>query len=110
MTYLILTLVVGLAMAGLSLASAILVARQGGIFINQIRFLISGLVLAAHFPLTHWIGSMLEPHMAGNLIPEAEQLSHWTAVVILVTVQLIILPTRRDLYVGFFADRLTRTA
>lgn len=52
MIHLILTLAVGLLMAGLSLASAILVARQGGIFINQLRCLISGLVLAAHFPLT----------------------------------------------------------
>lgn len=110
MTYLILTLAVGLLMAGLSLASAILVARQGGIFINQLRFLISGLVLAAHFPLTHWIGSMLEPYMAVELVPEAEQLSYWTAVAILVTAQLVILPTRRELYMGFFADRLTRTA
>lgn len=53
---------------------------------------------------------MLEPSMAVDMVPEAEQLSYWTAVAILVTVQLLILPTRRELYTGFFTDRLTRTA
>lgn len=109
MTYLLLTLIVGTLMVVLSVASAVLTAKQGGIFINQLRFLVSGLLLAAHFPLTHWIAGKLGRYMdPEGSIAEMPQISFWTAVAILVAVQLIILPTRRELYLGFFADRLAR--
>lgn len=48
--------------------------------------------------------------MAVGPMPETEQLSYWTAVAVLVSMQLIFPLTHRDLYIGFFADRLIRTA
>lgn len=107
--YPILTVVVGSIVVIISGISLYRCARDGGIFINQLRFLASGILLALHFPLTHFLDSLILPWLEKiGAIEGNVPASYWIAVGLIVTVQLIILPTGRELYATYMADRLTR--
>lgn len=107
--YPVLTAVVGACIALLSLWSLVRAFGDGGIFVNQLRFLISGLLLAFHFPLVSLISFLLQPYLAGvQQFDEMEGIAFWSAIVLLVTAQLIVLPTGRELYGTYLADRLSR--
>jgi hypothetical protein len=109
--YPLLTALAGGAIALLSAWSLIRAIGDGGIFINQLRFLISGLLLAFHYPLVSLISSALGPYLTSfEAIDVAEGVPFWSAVILLVTAQLIILPTGRELYATYLADRLSRRA
>jgi hypothetical protein len=109
--YPFLTIAVGSIMVILSGLSLFRCLRDGGIFINQARFLASGILLILHFPLTRLLDALILPWLEkigaidGNVPP-----SYWISVGLLVTVQLIILPTGRELYGAYMADRLARRA
>jgi uncharacterized protein YceK len=107
--YPVLTVVVGSIMAILAAVSLVLCARAGGIFINQARFLASGVLLILHFPLTHLLDGLILPWLEKiGTIDGNVTASYWIAVALIVTLQLIILPTGRELYATYMADRLTR--
>ncbi|ACL42016.1 hypothetical protein Achl_4065 (plasmid) [Pseudarthrobacter chlorophenolicus A6] len=111
MLYPILTIACGSIMVILSGLSLFRCLRDGGIFINQARFLASGILLILHFPLTRFLDGLILPWLEkvgaveGN-VPAA----YWISVVLIVAVQLIILPTGRELYGAYMADRLARRA
>jgi hypothetical protein len=109
MLYPILTVCAGVLMTVISAFSLVRCAQAGGIFINQLRFLISGILLTLHFPLTDWGTEWALPHLqqlgAGE---EAFTLAYWGAMAAVVTAQLVVIPTRRDLYATYLADRLAR--
>ncbi|GAA1772291.1 hypothetical protein GCM10009712_20400 [Pseudarthrobacter sulfonivorans] len=109
MIYPILTVVVGIIVVTVSGVSLFRCVRDGGIFINQIRFLASGVVLMAHFPLTHWLDGLILPWLEKiGAIDGNAAASYWIAVALIVTVQMIVLPTGRELYATYMADRITR--
>lgn len=109
MIYPALTVVVGAVIAVLSAISLIVCARAGGIFINQARFLASGVLLALHFPLTHFLDGLILPwYEKIGVIDGNATASYWSAMALIVAVQLIVLPTRAELYATYMADRLTR--
>lgn len=109
MLYPVLTVVLGSIVVISSAISLFLCVRAGGIFINQVRFLASGILLILHFPLTHFLDGLILPWLEkiGDVDGNSTA-SYWAAVALIVTVQLIILPTRRELYATYMADRLTR--
>lgn len=109
MLYPVLTVVVGSIVVIISAISLILCARAGGIFINQARFLASGILLALHFPVTHFLDGLILPWLEKiGTVDGNSTASYWAAVALIVTVQLIILPTSRELYATYVADRMTR--
>lgn len=109
--YPILTIVVGSIMVILSGISLFRCVRDGGIFVNQARFLASGVLLIGHFPLTHFLDGLILPWLEKfGAIEGNEPASYWISVGLLVTIQLIILPTGRELYGAYMADRLARRA
>lgn len=109
MLYPVLTVVVGSIVVIVSAISLFFCARAGGIFVNQARFLASGTLLALHFPLAHVLDSLILPWLEKiGAVDGNSTASYWAAVAIIVTAQLIILPTRRELYATYMADRLTR--
>ncbi|HEX9089048.1 MAG TPA: hypothetical protein VF867_16140, partial [Arthrobacter sp.] len=65
--------------------------------------------LALFFPLhdlsTSVIFKYIEPLGAGE---DSFTLAYWASIALHVTVQLLILPTQRELYSTYLADRLTR--
>lgn len=109
MLYPVLTVVVGSIVVIISAISLIVCARAGGIFINQIRFLASGILLILHFPLTHFLDGLILPWLEKiGAIDGNAAASYWIAVALIVAVQLIVLPTGRELYATYVADRMTR--
>ncbi len=109
MLYPALTVIVGSIVATLSIVSLVGSARAGGIFINQARFLLSGLLLILHFPLTSLLDSLILPwYEKIGAVEGNASASYWTAMVLLVTIQLIVLPTRHEMYASYVADRITR--
>lgn len=109
MLYPVLTVVVGSIVAIISAISLFLCARSGGIFVNQARFLASGILLALHFPLTHLLDGLILPWLEKiGTVDGNSTASYWAATALIVTVQLIILPTSRELYATYMADRLSR--
>lgn len=111
MLYPALTVITGIIMVIISAVSLVVSVRAGGIVINQVRFLASGILLALHFPLTHFLAGLILPYFEklGPIEGNADA-SLWTAVALIVTAQLIILPTSRELYGAYLADRLLRRA
>lgn len=108
MLYPILTVVVGSIVAVVSAISLFLCARAGGIFINQARFLAAGILLALHFPLVQLLDGLIMPWLEKlGPIDGSATASYWAATAIVVAVQLIVLPTSRELYETYLADRLT---
>lgn len=111
MLYPILTIAVGSIMVIISGLSLFRCLRDGGIFINQVRFLASGTLLILHFPLTRFLDGQILPWLEKiGAIEGNAPASYWISVGLIVTVQLIILPTGRELYGAYMADRLTRRA
>ncbi|MGX1161017.1 hypothetical protein FBY31_0619 [Arthrobacter sp. SLBN-100] len=109
MIYPIVTVVVGASMVVLSGISLFRCIRDGGIFINQLRFLASGVLLILHFPLTHLLDGIILPWLEKIGAVEGNvQASYWISAALIVAVQLIILPTGRELYASYMADRITR--
>lgn len=108
MLYPVLTVIVGSVIILASVLSLLRAFRAGGIFLNQIRFILSGVLLVLHYPLTSLLDGYLLPLLDKADIDNAATVSHWTALVVIVAAQLIILPTKRDLYGVYLADRLTR--
>lgn len=109
MLYPVLTVIVGSIAAVISAISLFLCARAGGIFVNQARFLASGILLALHFPLTHLLDGLFLPWLEKiGPVDGNSTASFWAATALIVTVQLIILPTSRELYATYLADRLSR--
>ncbi len=107
--YLVLTVVVGSIVVIVSGISLFFCARAGGIFVNQARFLASGILLLLHFPLTHFLDGLILPWLKKiGTVDGNTTVSYWAAMALIVTVQLIILPTSRELYATYMADRLTR--
>ncbi|HEX9088482.1 MAG TPA: hypothetical protein VF867_13260, partial [Arthrobacter sp.] len=90
MLYPLLTVAAGLLMAGLAGFSLVRCIRDGGIFVNQARFLISGILLALFFPLhdlsTSVIFKYIEPLGAGE---DSFTLAYWASIALHVTVQLL---------------------
>ncbi len=109
MPYLLITIVAGTLMAALSAWSLVRCVQDGGVFINQLRFLASGILLALFFPLhglaTDFIFKHIEPLGAGK---DSFTLAYWAAMALYVTVQVAILPTQREMYSTYLADRFTR--
>lgn len=107
--YLLITVIAGTVIALLSAISLWRCARDGGIFINQARFLLSGILLALHFPLvdagTAWALPEVDRLGAGE---SSFTLAYWASFAAVVTAQVIILPTRRELYASYLTDRLAR--
>lgn len=111
MLYPILTIIVGSIMVILAGFSLFRCVRDGGIFINQARFLASGILLILHFPLTRLLDGLILPWLEKIGAVEGNvQASYWISVALIVAVQLIILPTGRELYGAYLADRLSRRA
>lgn len=110
--YPLLTASVGSVIVLLSAWSLVRAFGAGGIFVNQLRFLASGLLLAFHFPLVSLASVFLAPYLTGfDMVNLSEGAPFWAAVILLVTAQLIVLPTGRELYLTYLADRFTgRTA
>lgn len=109
MLYPILTVSVGAIMVWLSVVAIMRLARDGGLIINPIRFLVSGLLLIAHFPLTHLLEKPLAEFFDRTVELETnDSAAYWCAVFILVTVQLVVLPTARELYASYFLERISR--
>lgn len=109
MLYPALTVVVGTIVAVISAISLFFCARAGGIFINQARFLASGVLLALRFPLTELLDGLILPGLEKiSPIDCNATASYWAATAVVVAVQLIIPPTSWELYATYMADRLTR--
>jgi hypothetical protein len=107
--YALLTVAAGGTIALLALWSLIRTIGAGGIIVNQIRFLASGLLLALHYPLVSLLSRLLEPYLINVTgLGLDYDVPFWAAVALLVIAQLIILPTGRELYATFLADRLAR--
>lgn len=110
MLYPLLTVAAGLLMTVISVFSLRRCIIEGGMFVNQIRFLVSGLLLMAFFPLqdlsTGFLLNYIEPLNAGE---DAFTLAYWLSIALHVTVQVIIQPTQRELYSTYMADQLART-
>ncbi|GAB3283547.1 hypothetical protein GCM10027449_26690 [Sinomonas notoginsengisoli] len=85
------------------------VARGDGVFVNQLRFPASGALLIVHFLLVGVLQSWILPNLdAIGRFEENASYSYWTATAVVVALQLIVLPTRRELYGSYLADRLSR--
>lgn len=109
MLYPVLTVIVGSIVAIISAISLVVCARAGGIFVNQARFLACGILLVLHFPLTDFLNGLILPWLEKiGAVEGNSTASYWAAVALIVTVQLIILPTSRELYATYVADRLSR--
>jgi hypothetical protein len=107
--YPVLTVVVGSVVVIISAISLFFCARAGGIFVNQARFLASGILLILHFPLSQFLEGLILPWLEKiGTVDGNSTAAYWAAVALIVTVQLIILPTSRELYATHMADRLTR--
>jgi hypothetical protein len=107
--YTVLTVVVGSIVAVISAVSLFVCARAGGVFLNQARFLAAGIILALHFPLTNLLDGLILSWLQkiGPVDGDATA-SFWAATVLIVAVQLIIVPTSRELYATYLADRFAR--
>lgn len=94
------------AISGFSLWRCI---QHGGVFINQLRFLVSGLLLVFFFPLqdlsTDFILKNISELGAGE---DSFTLAYWASIAVHVTVQIIILPTQREMYSTYMADQMAR--
>ncbi|MGN7200376.1 hypothetical protein [Arthrobacter sp. SAFR-044] len=92
------TVVVGSIVAAISTISLVTCARADGIFISQARSLACGVLLILHFPLTHFLDGLMLPWLekVGSVDGDTTA-SYWATLVLIVAVQLIILPTRREL-------------
>lgn len=107
--YSMLTAIGGLLMTALSLWSVVRQVMRGDLFLMvPLRFMISGILLTLHFPLTSRISGWFEPHLQGLVdVVDISQLSNWFAIAGLICAQLIVLPTSKDLYIGAFAGALS---
>lgn len=109
MIYPVLTVAVGSVVVLISGISLFRCIRDGGIFVNQVRFLASGILLALHFPLTRLLDGLILPWLEKVGAVEGNDIaSYWISMALIVTVQMIILPTGRELYATYMADRITR--
>jgi hypothetical protein len=107
--YPLITALAGGTIVLLSVWSLVRAIADGGIFVNQLRFLVSGLLLAFHYPLVSLISGLMGPHLTVfEAVDLPEGAPFWSAVVLLVAAQLIVLPTGRELYATYLADRLSR--
>lgn len=109
MSFALATVLAGSLMAVLSLLSLVRAASRGMPFVSQIRFFLSGVLLALHVPAVHFLDGLLLPHLQGlGSAALAAAASFWAATAIVVSVQLIILPTSRELYAPYLEDRFGR--
>lgn len=98
----ILTVVAGLILMALAITSMVRNLNTGGLLGNPVRFLTSGALLIAHFPLVNWVEGLVQHELDLSATFDPGLLSaHWAAVVMVCAVQLIILPTSAELYAGF---------
>lgn len=111
MIYPILTVLVGSIVVITSGISLYRCVRDGGIFINQLRILASGVLLTAHFPLTHFLDGLILPGLEKiGAIDGNVSGSYWIYVALIVTGPADHPPTGRELYATYMADRLTPRA
>lgn len=106
--YPLLTAIGGLIMASLSLWRVVRQIMAGDFFLMiPIRFMLSGILLAAHYPLTSHLSQVIHPHLTGlSEGLDTGMLSTWLAIAGLICAQLIVIPTSRDLYVSGMAGVL----
>lgn len=98
----ILSVVAGLLLMAIAVSSMVRNLNTGGLLGNPVRFLTSGALLAAHFPLVTWVQELVQHELDRAARFDPELLSaHWAAVVMVCAAQLIILPTSAELYAGF---------
>lgn len=111
MIYPVLTVIVGSIVVLISGISLFRCLRDGGIFVNQVRFLVSGMLLVFHFPLTRFLDGLILPWLEKVGAVEGNDIaSYWISMALIVAIQMIIVPTGRELYVTYMADRITRSA
>jgi hypothetical protein len=76
--------------------------KTGGLLGNPVRFLTSGALMVAHFPLVNWAQGLVQHELDRAATIDPDLLSaHWAAVIMVGAAQLIILPTSAELYAGF---------
>jgi hypothetical protein len=96
----------GLIIMALALTAMIRNMTSGGLLGNPARFLASGALLVAHFPLVDWVAGLVQGELDRSAKIDPGLLSaHWSAVIMVCAAQLIILPTAREVYAGFLYRR-----
>jgi hypothetical protein len=102
----LLTVVAGLAIMGLAAGAIVRNLTSGGMLGTPVRFLASGALLVAHFPMVDWVTRLVQAELDRSNRIDPELLSaHWSAVIMVCAGQLIILPTAREVYAGFLFRR-----
>jgi hypothetical protein len=105
--YQMLTVIGGLAIMALSLVALIRNLATGGMLGNPLRFLASGALLVAHYPLVQWIEGLVQNELnRAHRIDPGMISAHWSAVIMVVCAQFILLPTAKEIYTGFLYRRL----
>lgn len=107
--YLILTMAAGFIFVGFGLFNFIraLISRDSLISqITPVRFVISGALLIAHQPLTTMITTKAETFFSEHEIEIGAELIFWLAVIVLVSVQCIVLPSWRSLMMTSVVDAM----
>lgn len=101
-----LTVVAGLTLMALAFAAIVRNMTSGGLLGTPVRFFASGALLVAHFPLVDWIAGLVQTELDRSTRIDPGLISaHWSAVIMVCAVQLIILPTAREVYAGFLFRR-----
>lgn len=81
---------------------------SGGQVLNPLRFLGCGILLMVHFPLVSWLQSQTELRIGDSELAGAVLLVEWAPVVAVSALYLIMLPTARELYAAYLAERYAR--
>lgn len=101
-----LTVAAGFTLMALAFAAMVRNLTSGGLLGNPARFFASGALLVAHFPLVDWITELVQTEFDRSIRIDPGMLSaHWSAVIMVCSAQLIILPTAREVYTGFLFRR-----
>lgn len=98
--YLILTMILGLLLASFGLFNFVRALLAHDSLISQItpvRFIISGVLLICHQPLTTYISGKASSFFEQNDIELSETIVFWIAVLVLVAIQCVVLPSWRIL-------------
>lgn len=98
----------GVIVAILSLTALTRNFSGGGQLVNPARFLGVGILLILHFPLVSWLRDQATLWVGASDAAGTAMLLEWAPVVAVLALQLILLPTGRELYSAYLMERYAR--
>jgi len=109
--YLLITMAVGVIFIVFGAFNMFRALRSENNMLSQAipaRFILSGILLVLHQPLTTHVSAWISEFLAEHSIETTEDVVFWITVIVLVGVQCVVLPSWRQLAFGSLVDSLDK--